>query len=155
MIRTIEYRMRNLQTHFWFFYYLVYQAYDLTQECCQTSLTLCFGNAPDFTQAAYTRGDYSILAFILITRPCTFVIETAIVKSFRYTFFISNLKQDTAPLDLIFEDCVYFLKKLWTKYPVNLIRKCPTTQKSQFYVSRNHGCKVNVNNVWKSIFSMF
>ena len=28
-------------------------------------------------------------------------------------------------------------------------------KKAQFYFSRDHGCEVTVNNVWKSIFSMF
>ena len=63
----------------------------------------------------------------------------------------------TAPLDLIFEDFVYFLKKikeLWTKYPMYLIRKVRGTKKAQSYFSRDQCiviCKKNAQIVTKLV----
>ena len=68
----------------------------------------------------------------------------------------------TAPLGLIFEDFVHFLKKkkkkkkikqIWTKYPIYLVRNIPRI--SKIYFSRGHCCEVTAKNVRKSIFSMF
>ena len=67
-------------------------------------------------------------------------------------------KGGTAPLDLVFENLCIFSKKikqLWTKYPLDLIEMFQETQKSHFYFSRDHCCEVTVNNVRKSIFSLF
>ena len=47
------------------------------------------------------------------------------------------------------------IKQLRTKYPMDLIRMFQGTQKSQLYFCNDHGCEVTINNVWKSIFSMF
>ena len=53
--------------------------------------------------------------------------------------------------------CVFSqkIKQLWQSIPWIWFEVFQGTQKSQFHFSRNHGCEVTVNNMWKSTFPMF
>ena len=71
---------------------------------------------------------------------------------------LDQVKGVLQPLDLIFEDFVYFLKK-YSNFGQSILwiwsEMFQGTQNSQFYFSRDHCCEVTVKNMRTSIFSMF